>query len=448
MWIDSLCILQDSADDWAKQASEMAMIYDNAYITLCAFGARDGATGLFVDRTSVHTIAGTHESMPYTVYVRQMLCHGAFEVKVVDEDVSSIATKRGYRQRNLPGFKRGWISQEQLLSRRVVHFTEEELVWDCREAITCECNSITEHTAGALSFKQFVLMGLHDINRARSSWTTMMRDFVARDFTEDSDRLPALSGLAQRFQDSTGANFGSYCAGLWISELPLGLMWLTRHPGERSSQSNNVGFVSSPPSWSWAALKPMALYWPEWLTLCHSEVNVLDAETYPSTSDPKGMVSGGHLLLEGRLLQLWVSWSDAEPCEGKSPCLSGHRHYQFALTKDDGEPQDVISSGQQSHAQINPDVDLADDGLTNGQSVTFLPVAYPPKLGHITTDAPYGLFLVETETVISSSTADPAIEHRGQRIKPVFKRVGQGKVCSYQGSLALSRSSRKTLLLM
>lgn len=34
VWIDALCIIQDSAEDWAVQGSKMAQIYSNCAITI------------------------------------------------------------------------------------------------------------------------------------------------------------------------------------------------------------------------------------------------------------------------------------------------------------------------------------------------------------------------------------------------------------------------------
>jgi hypothetical protein len=31
--------------------------------------------------------------------------------------------------------ERGWAYQERLLSRRLIHFTAEELIWECKEAL-------------------------------------------------------------------------------------------------------------------------------------------------------------------------------------------------------------------------------------------------------------------------------------------------------------------------
>ena len=47
IWIDSLCILQDSDQDWREQASQMADIYEGAYLTIAATNADRGSMGCF-----------------------------------------------------------------------------------------------------------------------------------------------------------------------------------------------------------------------------------------------------------------------------------------------------------------------------------------------------------------------------------------------------------------
>jgi hypothetical protein len=47
LWIDSLCIIQDDADDWAREAGRMADVYRSATLTLSADAAADCNAGLF-----------------------------------------------------------------------------------------------------------------------------------------------------------------------------------------------------------------------------------------------------------------------------------------------------------------------------------------------------------------------------------------------------------------
>ena len=50
LWIDSLCIIQDSWDDWEKEAGLMSKVYQNGLCNIAATGALDNSDGLYIDR--------------------------------------------------------------------------------------------------------------------------------------------------------------------------------------------------------------------------------------------------------------------------------------------------------------------------------------------------------------------------------------------------------------
>jgi hypothetical protein len=50
LWIDSLCIIQDSKEDWLKESVIMGDIYQHAYCNIAATAAPDGRTGCFLER--------------------------------------------------------------------------------------------------------------------------------------------------------------------------------------------------------------------------------------------------------------------------------------------------------------------------------------------------------------------------------------------------------------
>jgi hypothetical protein len=49
LWIDSICIVQDSTEDWASEAAKMADVYQNAFVTICADAAIGSNSG-FLDK--------------------------------------------------------------------------------------------------------------------------------------------------------------------------------------------------------------------------------------------------------------------------------------------------------------------------------------------------------------------------------------------------------------
>ncbi|PQE06307.1 HET domain pin-c2 protein [Rutstroemia sp. NJR-2017a BVV2] len=55
IWIDSLCIIQDSPEDWEREASLMGRVYSSAFCTIAAAASADGNGGLFIERNHLET---------------------------------------------------------------------------------------------------------------------------------------------------------------------------------------------------------------------------------------------------------------------------------------------------------------------------------------------------------------------------------------------------------
>jgi hypothetical protein len=104
IWIDSMCILQDSTEDWQREASRMASIYGSATMTLVA--ASSSVYGGMTDRRNPlrNSVAGLN------------LKDGSSE--------STVYLLPNGQPRNAPlpppTDSRGWCYQEELLSRLVL----------------------------------------------------------------------------------------------------------------------------------------------------------------------------------------------------------------------------------------------------------------------------------------------------------------------------------------
>jgi hypothetical protein len=115
IWIDSLCIIQDSADDWAHEGSQMDKTYKFARLTLAATSASTSEDG-FLDYTlkgSTFTIPLTHCSSPSDIVAQhqEKRSYDRMEPSVDDTIWNT----------------RGWTLQERHLSRRILHFTQPQI---------------------------------------------------------------------------------------------------------------------------------------------------------------------------------------------------------------------------------------------------------------------------------------------------------------------------------
>src|SRR5271155_4614064 len=82
LWIHSLCILQDSKEDWQRESSKMGTLYSNAFLTISAAGSTDSTQGIFRPRSvpSIPPVKINPRDSDYTsLYVAEFLENAPFE---------------------------------------------------------------------------------------------------------------------------------------------------------------------------------------------------------------------------------------------------------------------------------------------------------------------------------------------------------------------------------
>ena len=92
------------------------------------------------------------------------------------------------------------------------------------------------------------------LNSDKVSWKSLVSDFTSHDLTMHKDNLPAISGLAKRYNK---AREKKYLAGLWLDTLEYDLYW-NRRTGSGYGVTNRLDARPSPrsaPTWSWASIK-------------------------------------------------------------------------------------------------------------------------------------------------------------------------------------------------
>lgn len=265
IWIDSLCIIQNSDTDWGKEASLMGDWYLNSYCNIIA-NAR-GRDGLFPTRN-------IFESSP-------CLIKSAFD--------SYNTTYRCYPyylwETNVDSgmmFDRGWFVQEHVLPPRALYFCETSLFWECptRTAVESVPTSIsmTEDSKPTINFE--------NSDRNYETWKKIIARYSRTNLTFASDKLIALSGLAKK----VGIR-GDYLAGLWKDYLDIDLLWSPMQEGQRSEKYRA-------PSWSWASIEGHVLTCPtSWRRDLRMVADVLESKVDLKREDPMGEVKGGALRL-------------------------------------------------------------------------------------------------------------------------------------------------------
>ncbi|KAI1350324.1 heterokaryon incompatibility protein-domain-containing protein [Xylaria sp. FL0043] len=237
LWIDCLCIIQDDEEDWNIEAATMASVYENARLTIAATGC-EGGHGLFYKSSQVNvtevTVAGNKP-----VYIRPLMKHPVWKQGTTKSvEFSS--------DPDYPLMNRGWVYQERALSKRMIHFTRQEIVWECVEDVWCECKSNYPFSPS----NYWVKNDGQDLHRRRSivdsQWDSIVPTFALMSLTFPSDRLPALSGVARRYGEYHGYE---YLAGFWKQTIQYDFFW-----GRGNSDVEPRPRPKVAPTWSWASI--------------------------------------------------------------------------------------------------------------------------------------------------------------------------------------------------
>ncbi|KAI1420301.1 hypothetical protein F5Y12DRAFT_137021 [Xylaria sp. FL1777] len=144
IWIDSLCVIQNNADDFVLQCRSMGEIYTNAVVVISADAAQIVHTGFLHLRD--------HASVLVRIPLWKRGHHEQVDLRDrVFDDVDRVFAQPHVLGTTLDGHDsfysnpvsaRGWCFQEQLLASRVVHFTKHEIYWECGSCSTCECGQV------------------------------------------------------------------------------------------------------------------------------------------------------------------------------------------------------------------------------------------------------------------------------------------------------------------
>lgn len=217
LWIDALCIIQDSPEDWAYEASQMHEIYSGASLNISSAAAHSGREGMFSsgDKDRCHMEPMFHLKS----YSHRLDAWGtlSFRRHAGHPPMTLIA--------NQPLYQRGWVLQQSALSPRRIEYSSEQLYWYCRTSSLNEGSPYEPRKLDwVVSCKDLFQMPLGmipprpDAPRLRdktpmSWWYSTLCIYCFRNFKFADDYLPAIAGIARKVMERTGH---TYKAGLWL----------------------------------------------------------------------------------------------------------------------------------------------------------------------------------------------------------------------------------------
>jgi hypothetical protein len=296
LWVDCLCIIQNDAQDLARELAAMPQIYQQAWVTISASTASSADDGFLHDRGYKTHGNQTPISLPYA-------CNDGVNsgtIIIGEGSAPSVAEQNN----RLPIHHRAWTYQERRLSPRILDFTNRNLTFICRTGKRCQGHGSmlwTSPEAGLWKAQQHNIPCLED--QDLPTWHSVVVGYMNRKLTFSNDKLKAIAALADVYRIRTKK---TYVAGLWKESLIRDMCWRML-PSASLSTTNSwlprpANYLA--PSWSWASVVMREGYEFEFFPSNYAEVKA-DAvirhislkQEPPNTT--YGHIESGYLIVEG-----------------------------------------------------------------------------------------------------------------------------------------------------
>lgn len=325
LWVDALCIIQDSPEDKLKELPSMSDIYRQSSLTIVAASSSSASEGFL------------RSPQPSTFFVEP------FQININTEEGRSASMIFGYRNTYKamvdPINSRAWTLQERVLSSHQLIFSNKGVMWICRE---CSINPSAPPDSGPpfdTSLDPDTSGNEVDEKRLCEQWMCIRADYTAMDMSYCRDKLPAISALAAEISRRSG---WTYLAGLWKENLFSELHWrsLKSMPdGEtfllKPQKAREAGYLA--PSWSWAShgLGMISDAEDERMDreVFHFKVLDCQVEAVDNANFHFGPVKSGFLLVEGKMIELVLKLQDSRDPIGSDAALITIEEDEYGRTQ-------------------------------------------------------------------------------------------------------------------
>ena len=244
LWVDALCIIQGNDLDFATEVSRMGSTYANSSLTIAASDALDCSLGCFQDRHPLQV----EDCQALDDGDNIMLFTGTYH------------DNSGHYLEDRHLDTRAWVYQERMMSPRTVHFCGSDVVWECREWLTCQrCAVGPQPSKGFINdgehkkiFAEIIQWTAEELNQTKfeAVWNRILPFYTRTSLSNEDDRLSALAGMVELLNRYT--NYES-SFGLWLPFFLDQLLWYYQLAPRGAQRHQNKHFGI--PSWSWASVQ-------------------------------------------------------------------------------------------------------------------------------------------------------------------------------------------------
>ncbi|KAF4981016.1 hypothetical protein FZEAL_3068, partial [Fusarium zealandicum] len=297
LWIDSLCIIQNSKHDWEQESKKMGSIYQHCSLTISALISKGSTVGIL---NPPSTVSNSPKPVNLRVFRDNQLAKVRAERQdFTEEDLLSLY----YRS---PLSSRGWVLQEYILSPRHLFFGTKQIFWRCMQGFqTADGTPMGRKTpdsthctlppglpcSGGLELSQIQPPSKDEL---LDEYYRLVLAYTRRSLSFGSDKLPAFSGLVQGFYPL----LGDYLAGIWSSDFRRGLLW------QSEVRYCEHAKPYQGPSWSWATTNQRILLYESdgtpTIPPSSTDLELIDySVTLRAKGNPFGEVEDARLKVKG-----------------------------------------------------------------------------------------------------------------------------------------------------
>jgi hypothetical protein len=294
LWVDALCIIQLDEEDWTTESVRMRYIYENAYLTIAA-------TSTSSPMEDISNRKG------YIPHLARAEINGNGRIFSLCQSIYSLWDRRNISQIWPDTIKsrwlhRAWTFQEKELSRRVLYICYTQYIFEC-------ISHLREESLDTVSLVSFSTLCYSKRVQKKETildeWYGEMAQFSDRQLTNQLDKLPAISGLADCVLN---AHKDEYLAGLWRSDLEMGLLWA------RWSEKLTQCHPYRAPTWSFTAYNGY-IEWPfhnNALYTLQTTCVIEDARIFSNERAKLSGITGGYIRIVGRMKRVKLRDSSSQ----------------------------------------------------------------------------------------------------------------------------------------